>query len=274
MNTAPVNHQKQRAAPEALSAAADYAIQVADHYVRWLGDEQGRSGPEGLRILEVGPGPTLGTPVLLACFGARVAAADRFLPQWDPDFHPAFFGELLHRVSDRGSAFTRPLSRVLAENGFSAAIECYPLAAEQLQDIGETFDVIYSNAVLEHVENLCASAASLAAITAPQGFNFHQVDLRDHRNFERPLEHLTMPRREFETLRHECHCECGALWRACDVATAFNDVGFSVTTRPNMFAASDYIADLRPRLSREFAQRSDEELMTISAFFAMRRRPD
>jgi hypothetical protein len=272
MNTAPVNHQKQRATPEALASAASYAIQVADHYVRWLGDERGHPGVQGLRMLEVGPGPTLGTPVLLACFGARVAAADRFLPQWDPDFHPAFFAELLRQLTPRGAGCTRPLSRVLAENAFAAAVECHPLAAEELGEIGDAFDVVYSNAVLEHVQDLAVSAASLAAITVPDGFNFHQVDLRDHRNFDRPLEYLTMPRREFEALRRECHCECGALWRASDVAAAFDQVGFSVSVRPNLSAAPDYIATLRPRLSPEFAQRSDEDLTTISAFFAMRRR--
>lgn len=273
--TLPVNHRKQDNSPAAINRAAAYSITVADGYLgHWSAYGRGTAGDgcqrplAGVRVLELGPGATLGIPVLLACAGARVAVSDRFLAYWDPDFHPPFFQELLRRVDDRGSRFGEPIRHLLRRQAFTPdVVESFDYGAEDIHRIGRRFDLVLSNAVLEHVEDLQVTAGNIAAVTAPGGFGFHQVDFRDHRDYDQPLEYLTMPIDEFAALRRECFCECGATWRACDVAAAFTDAGLTVRTHVNLTTTPEYLAAIRPRLQPEFAALPDEELLATSALF-------
>jgi methyltransferase family protein len=50
-------------------------------------------------------------------------------------------------------------------------------------------DLVLSNSVLEHVDDLAGTVADLARITAPGGRHFHFIDLRDH-FFKYPFEML------------------------------------------------------------------------------------
>ncbi|MGE0593357.1 MAG: methyltransferase domain-containing protein [Vicinamibacterales bacterium] len=277
MATIPWNFRKQDSSAAAIASAVTYAVQVADGYLGWMRQVPGLLAEAdtqplaGRRLLELGPGPTLGTPVLLACAGADVAVADRFLPPWDPAFHPALFTAMREAIASRTDLRTGPLDAVLAASAFAPAVACHAVGAEQLTTVGGTFDVVVSNAVLEHIEDLGATVTNLAAVTAPGGTGLHQVDLRDHRSFDRPLEYLTLDEQAFETLRRGCACECGAQWRASDYVRAFESAGFAVTMHGNMFAAPAYLNDLRPRLRPEFAGLSEDDLTTISAFFRLTR---
>ncbi len=272
-----VNLRRQDRSETALTSAVAYAIQVADGYLVWMSQVQGLLGPDpvhplaGRRVVELGPGPTLGTAVLLACRGARMAVADRFLSVWDPEFHPHFFEALLKAVESRADVDTAPLRAVLTAGSFEGALECHALGAEQLRTIDGAFDIVLSNAVLEHIEDLGATVDNLAAKTRPGGHGFHQVDLRDHRSFDKPLEYLTLDEQAFEELRRGVLCECGAQWRASDYTEAFERAGFQVKVSPNMTADPAYLADLRPRLRPEFASLTESDLTTISALFVLQR---
>jgi hypothetical protein len=276
MSRPPVNLRKLSDAPAAVTTAVDYAVQVADGYLKWLRDaagpavDSGRQPLLGKRVLEIGPGETLGTAALLACAGGQVSVADRFLATWDPDFHPTFVAALLPKAEARGWHLD-PLRRMLADGGFAAVIDCYPVGVERIIDIEGQFDVVLSNAVLEHIEDLDVAAANLAVKTVPGGAGFHQVDFRDHRDFDRPLEFLTRGEEDFDRRRAEAHCEWGTRWRAADVAKAFASVGFSVRASVNLLASADYVADVRPRLQPQYAALTDEELKGISALFTLTR---
>ncbi len=278
-SASPINLTKQNNSPGAIAAAVDYAISVAAGFEMWW---QGNGPPAvkhavrpfaGLRVLEVGPGETLGSAVLLACGGATVAVADRFNAPWDPDFHGPFFRALRDRVADRGGVSTAPIDRLLNEGAFVAdVVRVHPLAAEELWKVGERFDVVLSNAVLEHVEDIDTTAANLATVTAPGGYGFHQVDLRDHRDFSRPLEYLTMSRSDYNALRQRTFCEGGGQWRLSTIAAAFERAGFAQSASPNMYADAEYLADIRPRLHEDFAGLEGDDLAAISALYVVRRR--
>ena len=276
----PVNYRKQNNSPEAIDRAVRYAITVADGYLAHWTTFSGRAAGEplqrplaGVRVLELGPGATLGIPVLLACAGAHVAVSDRFLATWDPDFHRPFFEELLQRVEPRGTRFGEPIRHLLRRDSFTAeVVESFDCGAEALDRIGRRFALVLSNAVIEHVEDLEATAASLARVTVAGGLGFHQVDFRDHRNFEAPLEYLTMTDEDFATMRRECFCECGCRWRAADVATTFDAAGFDVQTFVNLHTTPEYLREVRPRLQPVFAALPDSELLATSAMFVTSRR--
>jgi SAM-dependent methyltransferase len=61
---------------------------------------------------------------------------------------------------------------------------------------GAPVDLVLSNSVLEHVDDLAGTAADLARVTAPGGQNFHFIDLRDH-FFKHPFEMLCYSERQW-----------------------------------------------------------------------------
>jgi len=63
-----------------------------------------------------------------------------------------------------------------------------PLRA-YLAGAGEPADLVLSNSVLEHVEDLAGTVADLASVTASGGQQVHFIDLRDH-YFKHPFEML------------------------------------------------------------------------------------
>jgi SAM-dependent methyltransferase len=58
-----------------------------------------------------------------------------------------------------------------------------------LSNGGGPVDLVLSNSVLEHVDDMAGAVADLARVTAPGGQHFHFIDLRDH-FFKYPFEML------------------------------------------------------------------------------------
>jgi len=112
-----------------------------------------------------------------------------------------------------------------------------------LADGGQPVDLVFSNSVLEHVQDLDRVVPELAQVTASHGEQFHFVDLRDH-FFKHPFEML-------------CHSE--KVWRG------FLNPGSNL----NRLRTRDY-----GRLfSRSFARVTMQPLATdIPAFRAARPR--
>jgi SAM-dependent methyltransferase len=53
----------------------------------------------------------------------------------------------------------------------------------QIEDV----DFIYSNSVMEHIKNVHESVATMARILKPGGYMYHNIDMRDHYNFNSPF---------------------------------------------------------------------------------------
>jgi ubiquinone/menaquinone biosynthesis C-methylase UbiE len=87
----------------------------------------------------------------------------------------------------------------MQSRGYPAdVIACLAEPAEELAGLADgSFDCVISNAVLEHVYEPVAVAASLARVTRPGGHNFHQIDFRDHKDFRHPLEFLLFGTRDY-----------------------------------------------------------------------------
>lgn len=271
---APVNLRKQDASAAALAADVAGAIRVADGYVNQL--PHGPASLVGRRVLELGPGYSLGTAVLLACHGARVSVADRYPVRWDPDYHPYFFHELLRELGRaRADLDPGPIIRLLRRGDFHPdSVTWCQGGAEELDRMGldGAFDLTLSNAVLEHVEDMPRSVANLARVTREGGFGIHQVDFRDHRDFERPLEFLTLDAEAFRAEFVARNGECGNRVRHGRLAALLADNGLEMLEfHPNIFARPEYLRDVRPRLHADYAALSDEELRVVSGCFVWRR---
>lgn len=151
--------------PTDVARAVGYAQWVVQ---RWL--DQGLD-PEGRHILELGPGNDLGTGLLLVAKGAAsYTAVDRFdlLGQTDPSFNRSL-----------ADACGIDLDQALAH--ITYRVTTFPAMA----DVSGPFDTFLSSAALEHFDDVGATFARLAELSAPAAFHCHLVDAKTHMRWVR-----------------------------------------------------------------------------------------
>ena len=267
--------------PEAIEKDIEYAFTCARMY-KLIAEIINEGGVRGRSVLELGPGRNLGSIIILACFGARPIVADRFLTAWIDSYHPAFYQRLRQVCGEFDQAWVdlAPLETVLATNSHTEAVTCISEGAESLSGVdSDSVDIVYSNAVLEHIASLPAAIGELARVTKREGLGMHQVDFRDHRCLERPLEHLIMPPAEFAAMSHETNCECGSQYRPHEYREIFQQNGFEVFRFiPNLLAEGAYLDDFMLRLSSEeqspYRDCPRSRLETISGTFVVKKVSD
>lgn len=266
---APVNLQKRVTSDSQLEADVSYALQVGRNYVRLLPEQWATL--RGKTVLEIGPGINFGSVLLMSCFGARGMVSDRFLAPWDGDYHPRFYSLLRDRIRDTvPDADLSPLERIIAGNSYGGVIREVACALEDMSEIPTaSVDIVFSNAVLEHVYDPRAALASLSRISKPGGMGFHQVDFRYHKSMDRPLEFLLTPDAEFDREFRECHGECGNRVRPMEYAQLFEAAGFETTWSSSLDVDEGYFREFIPRLRKAAGSRYQharaEELTSISA---------
>ena len=261
------------ASETALAADVEYANTVVRAYLE-IFQKLGVSAV-GKDILELGPGKNFGSTLIFGCLGAGVAVSDLYLSAWDSKYHPAFYRALLEALPKSfPAADPAPLQRIVERGGYPQdVLRTYARKAESLSGINsESFDIVISNAVFEHVEDPQAAARETMRVTRPGGFGIHQVDFRDHRDFARPLEYLLLSRTEFSRLFAYAQGSCGNRWRQSDFISVFSEAGFAIDLcEPNVFATDEYLADLIPRLGPAAQMFSRLDLHVLSGRFVVRR---
>lgn len=271
----PSNLQERDRAPATIAADVAYAIQCGRSYRSQL--ESKKVNCDGARILEVGPGVGFGAAAYLVASGASVTVADRWLAPWQDGYHDKFYAALAKAIVDEVPN-PRVIAR-LAERGSydGGPISLLPISAERLSSAKvDPFDVIMSNAVLEHVPGLAAAARALHAATRPGGFGFHQIDMRDHRDFSRPLEYLLFTAAAWEKLSTAANWEYGSQRRKSAYEDAFRNTGFElVEVAVNEHSDPTYLAEFKARLARTedspCRRASQDDLESIGALFIVRR---
>ena len=254
---------------------ADYAFSIVNTWIDRIG---GRGSLSGKVVCELGPGYEMSTLAICAGLGADIYCVERFPPNYSESVHSPLFTEIASRLElDGYSKDTYRLRAAVAERSFAAAgIKMVPLFIEELPDsLSNQFEVCFSQAVLEHLENPEKAFAAMARIMAPGGYGFHQVDFRDHHDFTNPLEFLLEADAAFEeslTYRYSR----GNRWRLHEYVALFERSGFEVVSaQPNMFAEPAYLDTLLERLSKtgnRYSALSREQLTPTSAFMIVRRR--
>lgn len=198
-----------------MDDAVAYAVQVANVYLQRCQSRQ-ISLPD-LNYLEIGPGNDLAPQLVLASSGARVTVADRFLARWDPDYHPGFYEAFLAGWDGPADA----IRRAIEEGGYGPVISAYPEGAENLRSLADgQFDFVQSNAVLEHVADLRRCVLELARVSRTGALHCHQVDFRDHRDFDLPLGQLLLSQTEYRELRSEAGGMYGSSMRMPELIEA------------------------------------------------------
>jgi SAM-dependent methyltransferase len=232
----------------------------------------------GRRVLECGPGDSLGVGVLaLAKGAASYCAIDRFPVSFEPCRESAIFRELLSSLAPEER---RRVEEVIAVDSGGARLandrfqyfNSIPLEEASRRLGKQRFDVVFSNAVLEHVKDVASALRSMRELLAPGGIMAHDVDLRSHQNFE----------------RHELHFleYSPAVWRAMTSNTGepnrvrlpeyrriLEDLGFAdVDIRVKSRFDPELLRRIRPRLAPPFRALSDDDL-SVAVFLVTARTP-
>lgn len=238
----PINLRHRDAAE--IDTDVNYAIMVAKGYLTQF--KMLNLTLSGLRLLELGPGVNFGPQLILASQGVTVTLADRYLSEWNDDYHPRFYEALL-RAWD-GPSDT--LQQVVTTRNYGATLATTAESAENLSSLPDSsFDIVVSNAVLEHVYDLDQVVAELSRVTVLNGFNIHQVDFRDHNNFGNPLEFLLIEDGEYSEQFGRSFGERGNRLRPSECEASFLSAGLSVyISHSGTLAGEDYLKDFIPRL--------------------------
>lgn len=273
-------------------AGVQYIQSVVADYLRYAGVEE--SFLEGKRVLEIGPGDNLGVALAMVGKGAeQVVCFDRFRPFQDADHNEIIYRRLLATMTpferqraERSFAEKSPLS-------FRSEVIDYRCDAPIETALSDArFDVIISRAVLEHVYDLEQSWRSMTRLLAPAGQMWHKVDFRHHGFFGQfhPLFFLTVPARRWEwisspdpTLNRRLTSDYRRLaTESFEYVVVYHThildheelIPHSRTLRLGKeFSVADVeqVRAIRPRLSAEFRERSEEDLLCSGIFLICRR---
>lgn len=234
-------------------------------------------------ILHIGSGSFLGIDIALLLAGAAsvtcvdivrlprfpdISAArpyyEDFLRQLldSPDFNRHWQGSV---PMDLGKIFTT------TEPGFrinTNRLQFHRCSAEHLPCEPESVDYVFSNAVMEHLADPPAVIREIARVLKPGGATFHQIDLRDHRDFTRPYEHLYMSRQEWHSLQGSLDFASGNQHRASDFLGWFRDAGFAIKEYASCMknGVTPYVALETERLHNDFAVYDKRDIEALGCF--------
>ncbi len=230
------------------------------------------------RILEVGPGRNIGSPLLWwsACGGRDVAVTlwDTF-PNMEigPDLLRASAAALLEEASRREVGTPRRTDALeeLAAGRVQPRIEyvvCDQPSFQARKPI--PYDLVLSHSCLEHVWDPAPTLKMLADLTATDGWQSNQIDLMDHgsreTNFLEMLEWSDIA--YWLTMRFVP----GAVnrWRAQQFIDFYAGLGLEIVATDRR--TQERLPTDRKRLAKRFRRLDDRELLTTELFIVTRGR--
>ena len=211
------------------TGAMDDAHVVVDRAVRVV--EAARIGgipiPDA-RLVEIGPGHTLGLAISLLLAGAaHVDAVDtvRYAAS-RPD--PRSFTDLWRRGTEAGLIDSTDVAEPGAELARAAARLEYRVVngRERWPFPERSNDIVYSFSVLEHVRDLRGILEESARVLRPSGLSIHTIDLRDHYNLgpgENWLEFLAFDDRQWDRMTSARSAWCNRM-RSPELRALFAEI--------------------------------------------------
>mgnify|MGYP000100214501 CR=1 FL=1 len=181
-----------------ITALVAYYKSVFDKYTRCLEATDPHLSYVKKTIVELGPGDTIAIALFFLAYGAaRVFCYDRFKLITDINKNSAIARSILHILPEKQK---QELQKIISFNK-KGHVEwdtnrlTYLLHTEHLSQIAKSsVDIIVSNAVLEHVQDLENLFATMSYVMKPGGLMVHAADLGSHGlHFKTPLDFLTMP---------------------------------------------------------------------------------
>ena len=230
----------------------------------------------GRHVLELGPGPDLGTGlVLLAKGAASYVAVDRYpLLGATPD---SFYDALLDRLSGEAEAWRAVEAYQVYRAGSKTSNLRYLLLGDgpdALPGDTEPRNLWLSQAALEHVPNPADLLGTLTAWCGADAIGLHHVDAATHTPWIREADPLNILRYRESVYRALRFPASPNRWRATKYVGTFTDLGWDlIATQPVHRLSERALKRIRQRLAPSFRSMTDEELAVFSFRLVLRRRP-
>jgi hypothetical protein len=226
-----------------LGRTIDHVLGVVERW-RDLGLD-----PRDRRILELGPGPDLGTGFALVAFGAAsYTAVDRF-PLVAHSNAP-LYAALAKRLGVDAAATLERME--------------YRVGAMTLEgELGSTFDAFVSNAVLEHITDIPGTFSFMKSLGAPVAIHVHLVDAQTHMRWVRPRDPWNILR--YPGWMYRLMSFPGAPNRllASDYVAAGQRAGLDLSVAAVDRAPEEYLRRIRPFMASPFRDRSDGDRASL-----------
>lgn len=252
-------------ATETIADIAEYFHRCFADYFSTLGVPVDAVGSwlQGKVLLEYGPGDLPGVAILMVAYGAdKIFCVDRFPLLAISSKNVEAIEQLLGRLEPQArrradECFREPGN---PRSGFAPRRIEYLVRESGLSAFDNQVDVVYSRAVLEHVNSLHDTLADMEHALRPGGWAVHQVDLKSHGlHRDNPLDFLNWP-----TWMWNCmFSNKGApnRWRIDRYRELLGRTSLQVTRlTPTLRADPGHIAAVRAGLATPFRSLSDEDL--------------
>ena len=271
---------------------------IYDQYLHYAGWTPG--SVRGKRVIELGPGYTIGVPLMFAADGADyVVGLDKFVPLATGSDFGLLYSRMRDTLTDAQKAgFDRAIAlqpAVVLKAEHATYIDHKELA-DCIQQLGPaSYDMIVSNAVIEEIYDPMPSFKAQDAALRPGGVMVHRIDLRDYGMFSKygfhPLEFLTVPdwiyrrmvegsgqpdRRMVDYYR-DLGTKMGYQTEVWVTKVLGTDKDLPEPRR-ELRAGVDYqeqdrglVAEIRPRLLERYRSLSDADLLSASIVFVGRK---
>ena len=257
--------------PESQIPADVKRIQdIYEQYLRYSG--WSHADVAGKRVLELGPGFTIGVPLMFAADGASfVAGIDKFVRLQDGPYFVALYTYIRDTLSpQQKAAFDRTitLQPKLSLNPQYAMYIDHKDLTDSVQQLGPgSFDMIVSNAVIEEIYDPTPVFKAQGELLRPGGVMVHRIDLRDYGMFSKygfhALEFLTVPDWAYRRMVE------GSGQPNRRLIDYYREVGASMGFETKIYATKVLGVDadlLEPRLElRPGIDYSEQQLKTIAA---------
>lgn len=281
-----------------LSEQEHYVQRVFDEYLHYSGIAIDQL--RGKRILEVGPGDTFGVALKFLAAGARqVVCVDKFFPKRDPEREDALYQALGKELPDEEKwivatvkDISRRVHRRLPLDPSSPLLPLYGFSISEADQklARESFDLIVSRSVIEHLENPEKAFSTMDRLLKPGGLIIHGIDFRDHGMFTdsgfHPLTFLTIPEKIYRLMTIDSGRPNRRLLSDYQrMLSSLHYAGKILITRivdspqplspykEHLIFGTDYshatltlLKQIRPRLQARFRRVLDEELLVAGVF--------
>jgi hypothetical protein len=260
-----------------VDRSVDYVLALYGNWGTGFRDAGIGEWLRGRNVLELGPGPDLGTGLILLAHGAEsYVAVDRFpLLGSTPD---AFYDTLLHRLSDAPDVWRAVAAYQSFRRGDPSGAMRYVLldgpSGAAAAPEGPPRDLWISHAALEHVAEPRPLLAALSAWCAPSAIALHHVDAATHTQWLRDADPLNILRYGSGLYNALSFPGTPNRWRRGRYEECFRSVGWEVVDDQQIHRLSQTaIARVRGGLDAEFRDLPDDEIAVHSFRLVLRKRP-
>ncbi|MBW8305477.1 MAG: class I SAM-dependent methyltransferase [Thiobacillus sp.] len=228
----------------------------------------------GKRLLEYGPGDVPGVAMLMVAHGAnQVLCVDRFpLVRMSPknvQIVKLMLEHLPQVQRERAEACFRQAAQ--PQLGFDPRFIDYLISPSGLSGLENEMDLVFSRAVLEHVNDLPATFRDMYAALKPGGIAIHLVDLKSHGLHRKsPLDFLCWPTWLWSLMYSEKGVPNRLRVNAYRDAVAQSGLEM-LTLKPTLLASPDDVCAVRPELATPFKDLSEEDLSWLGFWLVCRK---